>query len=80
MAEIMVHREQWRPMKAIRAKCLECSCGSPDEVRNCQVKECALWEYRFGTKSKSEKFRKSATQIDINLEENEDEDFTEEEF
>ena len=78
MAEITVHLEQWRPMKAIRAKCLDCSCGSFDEVRNCQVTSCPLYEYRFGTKKRS-KFADYATQADINSEENEDEDFTEEE-
>ena len=36
------------PMKAIRAKCLECSCGQFKEVRLCPVKECALYEYRLG--------------------------------
>ncbi len=78
MAEIKAHLEKWRPMKAIRAKCLECSCGSPDEVRNCQVKTCPLWEYRFGTKKKS-KFAGIATQGDFEDSEIEDEDFIEEE-
>lgn len=36
------------PMKAIRLKCLECSCGSTAEVRLCHIKDCALWSYRFG--------------------------------
>lgn len=36
------------PMKAIRKKCLECSAGSVKEVKNCPVKKCALYEYRFG--------------------------------
>jgi len=37
------------PLKAIRAKCLECSGGSVGEVRNCLVPECALFPFRFGT-------------------------------
>lgn len=36
------------PLKAIRAKCLDCSCGSANEVRLCPIKDCALYEYRFG--------------------------------
>ena len=36
------------PIKAMRAKCLDCCCGSPKEVRLCPVKECALYPYRFG--------------------------------
>ena len=40
------------PMKAIRAKCLECSCGQMSEVGNCTVKTCPLWEYRSGHRPK----------------------------
>lgn len=36
------------PIKAIRAKCLDCSCHSTLEVRECQVRECALFPYRMG--------------------------------
>ena len=36
------------PIKAMRAKCLDCCCGSPKEVRLCPVIECALYPYRFG--------------------------------
>lgn len=42
------------PMKAIRAKCLECSNGQPKEVRLCSVKNCALYEYRNGHRPKDE--------------------------
>ena len=36
------------PLKAIRAKCLECSNGSSNEVKLCPIKDCALYEYRTG--------------------------------
>lgn len=36
------------PLKAIRAKCLDCTCGQANEVKNCPSKRCSLWEYRFG--------------------------------
>lgn len=36
------------PIKAIRAKCLDCCCGSSNEVKLCTVERCALWPYRFG--------------------------------
>lgn len=36
------------PLKAIKAKCLECSCGQITEVKNCPIKDCSLWEYRTG--------------------------------
>lgn len=36
------------PMKAIRAKCLDCCGGSAKEVRTCTAPECPLFPYRFG--------------------------------
>ena len=36
------------PMKAIRAKCLECSNGSANEVRLCPIPDCPLYEFRLG--------------------------------
>lgn len=41
-------RERLTRAKAIRAKCLDCSCYQPKEVRLCPVVDCALWPYRFG--------------------------------
>ena len=40
------------PMKAIRAKCLDCCCGSFQEVKECPVKSCGLWPYRLGHRPK----------------------------
>lgn len=42
------------PIKAIRAKCLECCNGQVKEVRFCPIKKCALYEYRFGHRPKGE--------------------------
>ena len=36
------------PLKAIRAKCLECSGGSSNEVKLCNVTNCELYNFRFG--------------------------------
>ena len=36
------------PMKAIRARCLDCSGGSSKEVRSCTINDCPLYEYRLG--------------------------------
>ncbi len=36
------------PLKAIRAKCLDCSCWQPKEVRLCVHEGCPLHHYRFG--------------------------------
>lgn len=36
------------PIKAIRAKCLDCCSGSFSEVKHCTVTGCALWLYHLG--------------------------------
>jgi hypothetical protein len=43
-----------KPMKAIRAKCLDCSCYQPKEIRECPITKCALWPYRLGKRPKKE--------------------------
>src|SRR3712207_2266781 len=37
------------PVEAIRAKCLDCCCGVPKEVRLCVALNCPSWPYRMGT-------------------------------
>lgn len=36
------------PLKAIRAKCLDCCCNDKGEVKLCPCAECALHPFRFG--------------------------------
>lgn len=36
------------PMRAIRAYCLDCVCGSYHEVELCPAEECPLHPFRFG--------------------------------
>lgn len=36
------------PVKAIRAKCLDCCCGQTKEVELCPCTYCALYPFRFG--------------------------------
>ena len=36
------------PLKAIRAKCIDCSGGNLKEVRYCTVESCSLYPYRMG--------------------------------
>lgn len=36
------------PVKAIRAKCLDCSFFQPSEVRNCPITKCPLYPFRMG--------------------------------
>lgn len=43
------------PMKAIRAKCLDCCCGQAVEVRRCVLEKCPLYPYRMGHRPKQAK-------------------------
>lgn len=40
------------PIRAIRAKCMDCSCYQLREVRLCPVTQCHLWPYRMGKRPK----------------------------
>lgn len=46
------------PLKAIRAKCLDCSAYSAQEVRLCPVEKCALYPWRFGKRPSTIQKRK----------------------
>ena len=49
-AELLALGHQPSPvLKAIRVKCLDCSGGSPKEVSDCLVRDCALFPFRLGT-------------------------------
>jgi hypothetical protein len=41
------------PLKQIRKCCLDCTGGSPKEVRYCTCTDCALWPFRFGRRPSS---------------------------
>ena len=36
------------PLAALRARCLDCSAGSADEVRKCVALDCPAWPFRMG--------------------------------
>ena len=40
------------PMRAIRLKCLSCTCDQVAEIRECTIKLCPLWPYRMGRRPK----------------------------
>lgn len=42
------------PMKAIRAKCVECCAGNVREVSKCTIEKCALYPYKSGHRPKGE--------------------------
>jgi hypothetical protein len=44
----LYHGEK-NPLKALRARCLDCCCDQPGEVRKCVAVECPSWPFRMGT-------------------------------
>jgi len=40
------------PMKAMRAKCMQCCCNQVLEIRLCTITDCALHPYRMGRRPK----------------------------
>lgn len=46
------------PLKSIRAKCIDCMCGSAHEVRQCPSAKCPLWPFRFGKRPKEHESNK----------------------
>jgi hypothetical protein len=36
------------PVKAIRAFCVECTCGDTEWIRECPSTDCSLFPYRMG--------------------------------
>lgn len=42
------------PIKAIRAKCLDCCAGQPKEIRLCSCEKCPLYPYRMGHRPKDD--------------------------
>lgn len=52
------------PVKAIRARCLDCCCGDASEVRKCVATDCASWPFRMG----SNPFRKKPVLTDAERE------------
>jgi len=39
--------------RAIRLKCYDCSCFNRAEIRECVIKDCALFPYRMGKEDKT---------------------------
>ena len=54
----------YTPMKAIRRRCLDCCCGSSQEVSLCLVHSCSLHPYRFGRRPGVVKREATPAQMD----------------
>ena len=55
------------PLKAIRAKYLDCCCGSAYEVKKCVIHDCELYPFRrgnnpFRTRSMTEEQKQAASE------------------
>lgn len=48
VAKDYIERKKITPMRAIRAKCLDCSGGYSNEVASCPITDCPLYSYRDG--------------------------------
>ena len=44
----MTTTKQLTPLKAIRAKCLDCMCGQYTEVKLCPSEGCPLYNFKMG--------------------------------
>ena len=44
--------DAWRPLQAIRSKCLDCQNWQSNEVADCDVQTCPLWPYRMGRRAR----------------------------
>ena len=42
------------PIKAIRAKCIDCSGRDLREIRECAITKCPIWPYRMGKRPKED--------------------------
>lgn len=63
------------PLKAIRAKCKDCTCNQNVEIRECPITDCPLYEYRMGHRPKNDGLGEVFLDSDI-----EDEDFIEDDM
>lgn len=52
------------PLKAIRAKCLDCSGGQVKEVRLCPIATCPLYSFRMGRKFSTDAAQGVRSQVD----------------
>ncbi len=55
--------EKRSPLKAIRLKCLDCSCGNINDVKSCTHTQCALHSFRLG-KNPNARHEPTAAQLE----------------
>jgi len=53
------------PIKAIKAKCLDCSCHSKKAVRSCHITDCSLYPFRMGKNPNRKGIKKTISTQEI---------------
>jgi hypothetical protein len=53
------------PVKAIRAKCLDCTGDQPKEVRECPVYACPCWPYRMGRRPTKKTYAEKSPRYEV---------------
>ena len=53
------------PLKAIRLKCLDCTCNQAKEVTLCTAENCPLYPYRKGKRPKENNNETAHTAVEI---------------
>jgi hypothetical protein len=59
---LALYQREKNPLKAIRARCLDCCCGQASEVRKCTAVNCPSWPFRMGVNPFRERRALSAEQ------------------
>jgi len=58
-------KKQTNPTKVIREKCLDCCCGSANEVRLCTAERCPLWPWRMGKNPYRKKVERTEEELEV---------------
>ncbi len=53
------------PIRAIRLKCLDCTCSQKNEVRYCEIDTCPLWPYRMGRRPKTQRELAAVSKLEL---------------
>jgi hypothetical protein len=55
----MTIHDSFTPLKAIKAKCKDCSAYDMSELKACSCLDCPLWMFRLGIRPDSENAKKN---------------------
>ena len=53
------------PLRAIRAQCYDCVCGSSKEIELCPAVECPLYPFRFGKRPATMRRKREAQEAEV---------------